>query len=91
MSIKNDGVKLFAPEKGGSYTVFLERPLKVALEAYAAVDVFYFEQLKRTLFDGLSEHRKSQVMSISEKRLVECLNKNYQPKGRHKAIAPTIF
>ena len=37
--IKEEGLKLFAPEKGGSYAVWKERPLPEALIKYATSDV----------------------------------------------------
>mmetsp|Transcript_23899 Transcript_23899/g.65115 ORF Transcript_23899/g.65115 Transcript_23899/m.65115 type:complete len:371 (-) Transcript_23899:15-1127(-) len=44
--IKEAGIRLFAPELGGSYSVWEERPLKPELVTYCAADVKYLLQMK---------------------------------------------
>ncbi len=39
--IKEHGKRLFAPELGGSYDVWVQRPLAPALAEYAAADVLH--------------------------------------------------
>lgn len=90
MNIKNAGKHLFAPECGGSYDVFLKRPLSDNILNYAAIDVYYFDQLRLKLFEKLSNNLRNQVIQLSEKRLVEYQNSNYTPKGREKVFAPSF-
>jgi hypothetical protein len=40
--VKNSGRKFFAPELGGAYAVWFDRPMEAQLQAYCAVDVKYF-------------------------------------------------
>jgi len=44
---KQDGLALFAPERGGSYAVWKERPMPKALFDYAAADVSLLLDMKR--------------------------------------------
>ena len=88
MDIKDKGKFIFAPEHGGSYAQFEKRPLNPALLHYSAIDVFYFDDLRRTLFDRLALSVQTKVKELSTKRLVEYKMANYTPKGREKAIAP---
>eukprot|EP00435_Cladocopium_sp_Y103_P034925 s1955_g9.t1 len=45
-AIKDEGLKLFAPEKGGSYEVWKRRPLRPILIQYAAMDVKFLLSMK---------------------------------------------
>lgn len=90
MKIKETGVKLFAPEYGGSYDVFETRPMRVEILNYAAVDVYYFDHLRERLYDTLNIKWKEQVQIASTKRLIEYLEPGYSPKGKEKAIAPRM-
>lgn len=38
-ALKEEGKRLFAPERGGSYSVWSQRPLQPALVDYASADV----------------------------------------------------
>jgi exonuclease 3'-5' domain-containing protein 1 len=90
MKIKAKGKQLFCPEFGGSYQVFVDRPLSDDLLAYSAVDVFFMDQLKNMLYDSLGVNIQVKVRRISEERLNEHKNPGYQPKGREKAICPSF-
>ena len=90
MEVKNKGKYIFSPEHGGSYTMFEKRPLNMELVDYAAVDVFYFDELREKLFNGLSESVKEKVEKVSTKRLVEYKTRGYDPKGRSKSEAPSF-
>jgi exonuclease 3'-5' domain-containing protein 1 len=48
-ALKDAGVKLFAPEHGGSYDVFFERPMNPVLVAYCGADVAHLFALHRHL------------------------------------------
>ena len=44
-AIKKKGVQLFAPEKGGSYAVFNQRPMREEIVDYCVQDVVYLPKL----------------------------------------------
>jgi exonuclease 3'-5' domain-containing protein 1 len=85
--IKERGFQLFNPITG-SLQVFKSRPLETAILHYAAVDVFYFDQLKVRLFDSLTNSRQTWVLKESEKRVNVCFSTTYCSKNRENAIAP---
>lgn len=43
--VKDAGTKLFAPERGGSYDVFNERPLQAMVQEYCVRDVVHMPEL----------------------------------------------
>jgi exonuclease 3'-5' domain-containing protein 1 len=45
-ALKNVGLRLFAPEQGGSYQVWSDRPLNPELITYAAADVHYLHAMR---------------------------------------------
>lgn len=92
--VKESGVKLFAPERGGSYAIFEQRPLDRRILEYCAQDVsllFDLEtELKRQLRHGHDTRWETRIIKASEKRLGEALDKVYAGKGKHRAMAPHI-
>lgn len=66
-TIKTEGVDLFAPEKGGTYEVWKERPLQSSLIHYAAEDV---KQLFH-IYNTWKKDRRldNSVMSITNNRI----------------------
>ena len=87
VAIKARGLKLFAPELGGSYDVFLERPLRPEIVAYCCADVAYFGVLEARLFTCLPPVRQEWVRQQSDARVAWCLKPTYT-QGRHNAVAP---
>lgn len=65
-SLKEQGLHLFAPERGGTYAVWEKRPLSAELVQYCAADVEYLLNMKdfwgKSALDG-------HVLEISEKRI----------------------
>lgn len=88
LGIKEAGLALFAPERGGTYEVFRTRPIRGEILLYSAVDVFYFDQLRQRLYSPLTQSLKANVDSYSERRMVEHQKPGYVAKGRHMAISP---
>ncbi|KAI1179945.1 ribonuclease H-like protein [Nemania sp. FL0916] len=86
---KEAGTKLFAPERGGTYEVFDQRPLPGAIRAYCLQDVHYLPRLwdlytaKRAY-----KHWKRKVQEATEARVIESQGKDYEPKGKHMMFAP---
>lgn len=44
-AVKTKGIQLFSPERGGSYEVFNERPIKEEIVDYCVQDVAYLPKL----------------------------------------------
>jgi exonuclease 3'-5' domain-containing protein 1 len=91
MKVKSTGITLFAPEFGGSYAVFEQRPVSNEILNYAAVDVYYFDELYKKLFGNLSNLLTEKVIKLSKERLVAYKNPNFNPKSRDNCIAPSFY
>ena len=90
VDLKEAGRRLFAPERGGAYEVFEERPLREDLLLYAGADVYFFDNLYEMMFQKLPLGLQQKVINTSTKRLTEYLKPGYLAKGRHMAIAPSL-
>ena len=82
------GLKLFAPDQGGSYEVFNVRPIAEDIRAYCVQDVLflpglwsrYRSRLNGTLLDRVEAETKSRV-ALSQSAA-------YDGKGPHRALGP---
>ncbi len=79
-AIKNKGVRLFAPEKGGSYAVWSERPLQKELLDYCACDVKYLLDIKDKWSDT---HYDADVLRLTKQRIDKAVNSIAFRKGPH--------
>ena len=91
--VKEEGLHLFSPLKGGSYTIFEQRPLDARILAYCAQDVALTFQLeaamKRTIAIKKGKGWDERILLGSANRVAESKSsKFYGPNGRHRAIAP---
>ena len=80
--IKTKGLKLFAPEHGGSYEVWKERPLKPDLIKYAAADVALLLEMK-TAWETCSP--ESINVAMAERRLAKAVGGASAAKGKSMA------
>jgi exonuclease 3'-5' domain-containing protein 1 len=85
---KTLGVRLFAPEKGGSYDVFRQRPLNPLLIPYSVNDVVCLPQLFEKFTSALPKHTKRDVASKTEQGILESLSPQYRGRGRDRALSP---
>ena len=80
--VKNKGLALFAPEKGGSYEVWRQRPLPQDLIDYASLDVAYlhvmFEKWARFV-------PANQMRELTEARVKRAVDGRIAAKGKHMA------
>jgi exonuclease 3'-5' domain-containing protein 1 len=84
---KERGEKLFKPEYGGSYAVFHTRPLPADIISYCVGDVQFLPEL-RDKFWKTQAYRWRDLVNAETKKRVEMSQKpDYQPHGRHKAMA----
>lgn len=89
-SIKEAGVKLFAPEQGGSYAVWNERPLRPELLLYASQDVALLFRLLEDYSShypqsGRNEKLQKKVERISEERARAATEAEEPCRGKEKA------
>lgn len=88
--VKQAGLKLFAPERGGSYQVFEERPLREEIIAYCAQDATSLLELEKAMIMSLSTYgsvHRNCVLVESAARVTESQSSWYNPYGRGKARA----
>ncbi|KAM0346010.1 hypothetical protein ACHAPU_006064 [Fusarium lateritium] len=85
---KEKGVRLFAPEKGGSYEVFNKRPIPEDIRSYCAQDVQFLPRLYKYYKLKLSPVWHVNMVSASKDRVWQSQSATYDGKGRHKAMAP---
>jgi len=83
---KDDGEKLWNPEKGGSYSVFEIRPLSAEVLAYCVGDVQYLPRLYRKYKKG-TERWNALIAQASQDRVLASQHPGYMPHGRHKALS----
>ncbi|KAL3466891.1 ribonuclease H-like domain-containing protein [Aspergillus heterothallicus] len=85
---KENGRKLFAPERGGSYEVFNARPLSEDIIKYCAQDVRILPNLLTIYNSKLRGGWKEKIEAATRDRIDVCLQARYTGVGRHMAQAP---
>ena len=85
---KEKGVRLFAPERGGSYAVFNRRPLDREIKDYCAQDVQFLPRLWEHYNRKMTPRWRQRVLETSRTRVVESQSDSYAPHGKQKALAP---
>nr|GAT58912.1 predicted protein [Mycena chlorophos] len=92
--IKEAGLKLFAPDKGGRYEVFAERPLAPELIDYCAQDVAFLHDLDAAMRSrvGTTAYARGnwekRIRAESMVRVGYSRQRYYVARGPEKAIAP---
>lgn len=86
---KDKGRKQFAPEAGGSYEVFNDRPLSEDIVQYCLQDVHILPKLWETYHRKISSRWQQKIDVAVNDRLVLSRSKDFNGKGRHMALAPT--
>lgn len=79
-ALKKRGKKLYAPELGGSYAVWDNRPLCGDLIKYAAADVKYLLAMKKK---WSTESIDKRVEQLAKERIEKTLKSTEEAKGRH--------
>jgi exonuclease 3'-5' domain-containing protein 1 len=80
--VKEAGLQLFAPEKGGSYEVWRKRPLHPMLVTYAAADVEFLHRMRKEWTHAAAE---VDVLRIAAMRIERAISAAGPPKGREQA------
>jgi exonuclease 3'-5' domain-containing protein 1 len=88
--VKERGLKLFLPEKGGSYEVFNERPLSTEIGLYCVQDVQWLPNLYDAYSKKLTGRKalSAKVARATLDRVAESQSPLYVGHGKHKAIGP---
>jgi exonuclease 3'-5' domain-containing protein 1 len=85
---KEAGKKLFAPEKGGRYEVFNDRPLAKEIIQYCVQDVQFLPNLWSYYKKMTSAGWEIKVQEETKERVSSSQSKDYKAHGKHKAMAP---
>ncbi|CAI7632888.1 unnamed protein product [Penicillium discolor] len=85
---KEKGLKLFAPERGGSYDVFNVRPLPDDIKEYCVKDVQFLPKLWFQYQGKISLPWSKRVMMESANRVILSQTATYDGKGKDKALGP---
>lgn len=86
--IKERGLKLFAPERGGSYEVFNTRPLSDAIGAYCVQDVQWLPALYEVYLSKVTKSVAVKIAAATIARVKESQSASYVGHGRQKAFGP---
>ena len=87
-AIKEKGVKLFDPKKGGSYTVFDARPLSDDIKVYCVQDVQYMPNLWEGYRGKTSDFWWNEVLKETKARIRVSQAANWEPHGPNMGLAP---
>jgi exonuclease 3'-5' domain-containing protein 1 len=85
---KTKGEQMFKAELGGSYDVFNLRPIPGDIISYCTGDVNYLPELRQRFWVGRTNQWRDLVVDETKKRIAASQKPEYQPYGRHRAIAP---
>ena len=88
--IKDQGRALFAPECGGSYNVFNERPFRAAIVEYCAQDVTCLPELWAKYEEAITAWWANEVEVQTVKRIEQSQSEGYRPNGPWKSWSPWI-
>lgn len=87
-TMKENGKRLFAPEKGGNFEVFNERPLREQIVEYCVQDVVLLPDLYEVYAGKLTRMWKTKVEIETLRRVKESQGVGYQANGDDKRLGP---
>ena len=87
---KANGRRLFAPELGGRYEVFLDRPLATDIIDYCEQDLMLMPRLLAKYGPLLRPAVASQIQDIVEDRIRLSQTATFNGQGRHMAVGPKL-
>lgn len=88
MRAKDKGKALFAPERGGTYEVFNQRPLREDIIQYCVQDVQLLPILWKRYQSKMTPRWSDKVRLETQVRIRSSQSVSYNGKGRHMAMAP---
>ena len=84
--IKQEGIGLFVPEKGGTYEVWVDRPLSRELLEYAALDVRHLHGMAKVWGAEPGSERRKRAIEAADSRMEKERTAVTVIKGREKAF-----
>lgn len=87
-AVKELGLDLFAPERGGSYEVFKTRPMSDVIVKYCMQDVRYLPRLWSRYDLLMSSAWRVRVEAETKERIRKSQSVHYNGKGKHMALGP---
>jgi exonuclease 3'-5' domain-containing protein 1 len=88
-AIKEKGIKLFDPKKGGSYAVFDARPLSEDIKKYCVQDVQFMPKLWAVYRGKMSEFWWNEVLKETKGRIQLSQKEDWEPHGPNMGLAPS--
>lgn len=88
LALKEKGLNMFAPERGGSHAVFNERPLPEEIGLYCVQDVRFLPVLWSCYQKKMGPNWPSRLKIETNKRILESQKKSYEPHGASKKYGP---
>lgn len=85
---KEKGVRLFAPERGGTYEVFNTRPLPKEIMDYCVQDVQFLPKLWSHYSPKLTRKWSQKLVQATRDRVALSQAASYNGHGCHKTLAP---
>ena len=89
--VKAKGRHLFAPEVGGKYEVFLERPIAIDIVKYCEQDVMLMPQLLARYGPNIRPGIAPQIQIVVDERIRLSKTTTFNGKGRHMAVGPSLW
>lgn len=86
--VKEKGLDIFDPQRGGGYEVFNKRPLPKNIVLYCIQDVAILPRLWTHYNGRLTPAWKRKVLETSKQRVKLSQSPDYDSQGRQKALAP---
>ncbi len=87
---KANGRRLFAPEAGGRYEVFIERPMADEILKYCEQDVMLMPRLLLLYGRKLQAGVGAQLQDIVDERIRLSKTDTFNGQGRHMAVGPRL-
>ncbi|KAF2395571.1 hypothetical protein EJ06DRAFT_534842 [Trichodelitschia bisporula] len=88
---KDHGKAMFAPERGGAYEVFNQRPLPEALKKYCAEDVQFLPRLWSVYMGRMNPAWQVKVQWGAAERVRESQTPEYDPNGPERSRSPKMW
>jgi exonuclease 3'-5' domain-containing protein 1 len=86
--VKEQGLNLFAPERGGSYEVFNTRPLSDTVRSYCIQDVQYMPRLWEHYNSNITVMWRGRVEQATRERVLLSQAENFEPNSKDMALGP---
>ncbi|KAL9622571.1 MAG: hypothetical protein Q9160_003068 [Pyrenula sp. 1 TL-2023] len=87
-AVKDAGIRLFLPQKGGSYEVFNARPLAEEVRVYCVQDVVHMPTLWTFYSTRLTPYWKDRVDTETKNRVTASMGASFNGKGKHMRYGP---